>query len=597
MSPCFGRRVALLLLSCALSSAALAGVNAWTFVGPEGGQARAVAFHPTQPNVMFTAAGYSVYRSIDSGQTWTPVRNGVQDTWTRFVFDPANPSRIMMSAGDKLWRSDDGGLSFNVALGPVANTWHQTLAIAPNGTLYVSTINDGVFASTNFGSTWVARLLVPNGDFVRDVVVDPQNSATVYALTYENRLFRSPDAGDNWVTLTAPSFAFKIAVDPGASGQLLIAAYGGVYSSQDFGATWTLDAGTGGSYSWVGYQPSTTGGAAIALGDQSPTLHRSSRTGPWNPGVTLKVRSDDAAFEPLHDDPSNIRLLFASAAGPLYTQNGGVSYTVRAQGIRAASAYALAAENVQGAVYAAFQSGPIGVWRRTASGWAEVDNVELLAKIPSAFLPLALAAHDNTLFVGSATALLRSTDAGQSWSPPYNGFGGGLPRVLAFAPSNPQILYLGHDGQGVYRTDDQGTVWVPRSTGAPTGIGAVAVDPLNPEIAYVGDRYGGAAHVLFKTTNGGASWAPVASGPNVQAIESLAVNPANGQVLYAGGPGSGEGLFKSVDGGGSWQRVGAPIGDAPGVSIAIDPIVTTNVVMAMNSIADGAARSVDAGAT
>jgi hypothetical protein len=75
------------------------------------------------------------------------------------------------------------------------------------------------------------------------------------------------------------------------------------------------------------------------------------------------------------------------------------------------------------------------------------------------------------------------------------------------------------------------------------------------------------------------------------------VTPTNGQVVYGGGGGNGEGLFKSVDAGGSWQRVGAPIGDAPGWSIAIDPIVTTNLVMAMNSIRDGAARSVDAGAT
>jgi uncharacterized repeat protein (TIGR01451 family) len=597
------------LLLVALATPALAGVNSWTPVGPDGGAVRAVAFHPSQPGVMFAAASYSIYRSSDSGQTWAQVRDGVPNSPTRIVVDPTNGNRIMTSGVATLFRSDDGGLTFNPTLGPTANRNIATLTIAPDGSaVYVATYPGSVFRSGDFGATWVERSTgLPTNDTVRDLVVDPRSTNTLYAITTSSGLYRSIDAGLNWNQLAnAPNVPmFKIAVDPGDSNQLLLAAYGGLYSSPDAGTTWVLDPLAGNYFVWVGYHPSPTSrvGAAVAIGANGlgPTLRRSSRNDPWVAGATLKIIAEDAAFDPLSTDVVNSTLLVASPEGPLYTQNGGASYVVRSQGIRAAAAIlAATTDDPQGTIYAAFTSGPIGILRRTASGWLPVDNTELRNAVPFAFQPIALAVdphQGDTVFVSANASLLRSLDGGQSWSPPHPTFSGVLPRSIAFAPSNSQIMYLGADGQGAYYTDDQGVTWLPRATGLPSSIGAIAVDSQNPNIAYAGDRLGPNAPVIFKTTNGGTNWAPASTGLSVQAISAIAVTPSANGPVYAGGGGNGEGLFTSTDAGATWTRVGAPIGDAPGISIAIDPIVTTNVVMALNSIGMGAARSVDAGAT
>jgi uncharacterized repeat protein (TIGR01451 family) len=274
---------------------------------------------------------------------------------------------------------------------------------------------------------------------------------------------------------------------------------------------------------------------------------------------------------------------------------------VRSQGIRAATAYALVGANdAQGSVYAAFSSGPIGVHRRTPSGWVALDNVELRT-LARTFQPLGIAvdpSNAETLLVASTSNILKTIDGGQSWTAPNTGLpNAALPRVFAFAPSNPLVVYTGLDGQGVYRSTNTGDSWAPRSAGLPSRIGVVVADPNDADFAYAADIPSQGNAQIFKTVDAGITWVPAAAGLTVESIDSIAIDPTNPQVLYAGGVGNGEGMFKTTNGGQNWTRVGAPIGDAPGVSIAVDPIVPTNVVMAMNSIANGAARSVDGGAT
>lgn len=601
----------LLLLLAAFAAPALAGVNTWTPVGPDGGAVRAIAFHPSQPGVMFAAAGYSIYRSADRGQSWTMVRDGLTNGPTRIIVDPTNGSRVMTSGGGTIFRSDDGGLSFNATFGPTSNQTIATLAVALDGSaVYAGTYPGSVFRSTDFGTNWTERSNgLPANDVARDIVVDPGNANTLYVITSSSGVYRSTNAGVNWSRLlNAPNLPiFEIAVDPGDSNQLLLAAYGGLFSSPDAGATWVLDPLAGNFFFWVGYHPSPTSrvGAAVAIQGLGRTLRRSSRTSPWVAGASLKMQTEDAAFDPLSTDVVNSTLLLATPQGPLFTQDGGASYAVRSQGIRAADVYGLAAatNDPLGTIYAAFASGPVGLQRRDPSGWAPVDNVELRDKVTFAFQPMALAVDPNnaqTVFIASGSSLMRSFDGGNSWQGPHPAFTFPIvvPRVAAFAPSNSRILYLGADGQGVYYSNDGGDTWLPRTTGSPSSIGAVAVDSQDPNTAYVGDRIGGqGATLLFKTTDGGLNWAPASTGLSAQAVEAIAVTPSTNGPVYAGGGGSGAGLFKSTDGAASWSRVGAPIGNAPGTSIAIDPVVATNVVMAMSSIANGAARSVDAGAT
>ncbi len=98
----------------------------------------------------------------------------------------------------------------------------------------------------------------------------------------------------------------------------------------------------------------------------------------------------------------------------------------------------------------------------------------------------------------------------------------------------------------------------------PTNIGGrincIEVDPTNESIIYAGSSNGG----IFKTTDGGTNWNPVADDFSYMAIGDIAIDPNNSQIIYAGTgdpnisglPHIGDGIYKSLDGGATWNHMG-----------------------------------------
>lgn len=140
----------------------------------------------------------------------------------------------------------------------------------------------------------------------------------------------------------------------------------------------------------------------------------------------------------------------------------------------------------------------------------------------------------------------------------------------------------------------------------PTGIGGkvrtVVFHPTDPNIGWVGAVGGG----VYKTTNGGASWFPVGDGMSNLAVGALAVDPTNPNILYAGtgdrgyqmiGALPGNGLHKSIDGGLTWTHLSAT--DTSGSDhfeytseIALNPAQPSHLYVATYA---GIFRSLDSG--
>lgn len=150
----------------------------------------------------------------------------------------------------------------------------------------------------------------------------------------------------------------------------------------------------------------------------------------------------------------------------------------------------------------------------------------------------------------------------------------GLCAAIAVLPSNPNVIYMGTAGGGIWKTRDGGTSWTPifdRQLALGIGEpGALAIDPGNPSVIYVGTSARNALVQqqagLFKSTDGGASWIQLGSGYPAgntgnaiqfvnQWINVVIVDPANSNILYLG---STSGFFRSTDGGRNWTAgVGA----------------------------------------
>jgi photosystem II stability/assembly factor-like uncharacterized protein len=135
-------------------------------------------------------------------------------------------------------------------------------------------------------------------------------------------------------------------------------------------------------------------------------------------------------------------------------------------------------------------------------------------------------------------------------------------------------LYAGTVGQSVWRSKDGGVSWHRASAGifVESQIRALAVHPTQPSILFAGTDAG-----VFRTENGGDRWERLDSPMNEMQIWSLAINPHNPDTIFAGTcPSS---LFKSVDGGNSWKQLDVELAEEcaggaiiPRVtSMAVDP--------------------------
>ena len=221
----------------------------------------------------------------------------------------------------------------------------------------------------------------------------------------------------------------------------------------------------------------------------------------------------------------------------------------------------------------------------------------------------------------------KTTDYGLTWDPMFDDQPIGSVGALAIAPTNPNIIYVGSGeglrrpdlsvGDGIYKSADGGRMWQHLGLRDAQQIGAILVDPQDPNrvfVAVVGHPYGpNSERGVFRSTDGGTTWQKVLyKDENIGAID-LAFDPTNPQKIYAvlwasrrppwttgssyGAPGSG--LFKSADGGTTWQELtsGLPSGaDLGRIGLAIAPSDPRRIyALVQSEKAGGVYRSDDAG--
>src|SRR5262249_22604674 len=174
----------------------------------------------------------------------------------------------------------------------------------------------------------------------------------------------------------------------------------------------------------------------------------------------------------------------------------------------------------------------------------------------------------------------KTNDYGRTWDPIFDDQPTGSIGALAVAPSNPDIIYVGSGeglqrpdlstGDGIYKSTDGGKTW--KHVGLRDGqqIGAIIVDPADPNrlfVAVLGHPYGAnEERGVFRSTDGGATWQKVLYKDENTGAIALSFAPGNAQIVYADlwasrqGPwengsweGKTSGLYKSTDGGSTWR--------------------------------------------
>ena len=172
-------------------------------------------------------------------------------------------------------------------------------------------------------------------------------------------------------------------------------------------------------------------------------------------------------------------------------------------------------------------------------------------------------------------------------------------------------------GDGVYRSDDGGATWRHLGLADTHAIGRIRIHPTDPDRVYVaalGHPFGpNPERGVFRTTDGGKTWERVLFRDEYTGAVDLVMDPSDPDVLYAtlwqvyrkpwrlwsGGEGSG--IFKSTDGGDTWAEItrnpGLPDGVLGKITIAVSGADPNRVWANLEAERGGLYRSDDGGAS
>jgi photosystem II stability/assembly factor-like uncharacterized protein len=176
-------------------------------------------------------------------------------------------------------------------------------------------------------------------------------------------------------------------------------------------------------------------------------------------------------------------------------------------------------------------------------------------------------------------------------------------RAIAFAPSNPAVVYAGvsaffsagtfddrMDARGIYISENGGGRWreANDANSRDANVAAIAVAPHDPRIVYAATCNRG----LLRSTDGGQRWQTMRIGQRVRDVRALAIDPTDPQIVYAGVRDGG--VWKSVDGGKRWQQSSSGMDPEASVTdIVLDP--TDSRILYAADIRTGVYRSEDGG--
>jgi len=559
----------------------------WRPVGPfRGGRVTAVAGVVDQPLVYYMGAtGGGVWKTTDGGLTWQATSDkdftagsigaiavAPSDPNVVYVGTGESPIRGNLSPGDGMYRSTDAGKTWiKIGLADAGQVAH--IAVHPRNAdlVYVAVVGHafgpnatrGVFRSKDGGKTWEKILFKNDSTGAIDLAMDPTNARILYAGFWQavrrpwelvsggpgSGIWKSTDGGDTWkdITLSRGLPAgiigkIGLAVSPVSHDRvwaLVEADSGGLFRSNDGGATWTRSSGDNEIrqrawyFTHVVADPGNVDGVYVL----NVTLLKSVDGGK----TFTNLHAPHGDHHALWIDPRDPqRMINGNDGGATVSQNGGAT-------------------------------------------WTTLDNqptAQFYHVITTTHFPYRLcgAQQDNsTVCIASRTDRLGISD--KDW---YE-VGGGESGWIAARQDDPDVVFAGSYGGYITRFDRR--TGQARAVNAwpdnPMGWGAAALkyrfqwtfpivlSPTNPNDLYIG------AQVVFKSVNDGRSWQVISpdltrnetakQGPSggpitkdntsieyYNTVFTVAPSPRDSQLIWAG---TDDGLVQVTrDGGRTWQN-------------------------------------------
>ncbi len=571
---------------------------------------RDIVFHPAAPETMYAGTQRGMYRSFDEGNSWSLMRppgywyNNIKD----LEIHPVDHDIIFAGGSSTNVKSTDGGNSwYDLDLPWVAVVAIRTDPLRPD-TIYLATQSApqglSVFRSEDLGESWYQiHNDLDSTMWAWDLAIDPVNSNTLYLGGSSHPqgtgvcLEKTTDAGEHWFDITPPGLVspwiITITISPFDHSTVYICTEAtGVLKSTDGGETWReinegLDARTAAKVEI----DSVT--AYLYLGTYYHGIYRSTNGGESWQKISNNI--NQANCEDLSINRHDSDSLYVASIGGVYRSVDGASswqnveldfpfYETRANGVQI-DPYD------PNYVYVSFYDyrglGEGGIFRSTDGGetWDMFTNGLPEGGYYGKFAVADYGDGSRRLFLG-AVGLYYSDDLGENWALCQ----GGLPSDLYYgrievSNVDPDLIFVSDwgDPRLVYRSTDGGQTWAALSSPPGNGaINSIACDPFNSDIVYACRSHEG----VFRSTDTGQSWVDISNNlprdPDYFIPSGVAINPLNPQILYVNS--ARYGIFVSHDGGRSWEdfNEGLRTGYSHAVT-AIAPSDTNRIFLATSS--------------
>ena len=186
-------------------------------------------------------------------------------------------------------------------------------------------------------------------------------------------------------------------------------------------------------------------------------------------------------------------------------------------------------------------------------------------------------------WAASPDGLVADDLAALQWREVGTAMSSGRVARLAVHPTDPRIIYAATASSGLWKTVNGGTTWAPIfEHQSSVSMGAVTLDPNDPETIWVGtgeqnnvrsSQYGDG---VYRSRDGGATWEHMGL-KDSRHVGRILVHPKDSSTVYVAalgslwGPSEDRGLYRTRDGGKSWTRLLRPSQFTGVVEVAMHP--------------------------
>ncbi|HUB29592.1 MAG TPA: hypothetical protein VL967_07835 [Terracidiphilus sp.] len=416
----------------------------WTQISPAGSkeihEIESLAVDPTNPEIVYAGTWHLPWKTADGGKSWHNIKKGVIDDSDVFsiIIDPKNPRVVYASACSGIYKSETSGALFRRIHG-IPSTARRTRVLRQDpsnrNVVYAGT-TEGLYKTINGGKTF--KRMTADDVIVNDVFIDPENSQRVLLATDRGGVLASSDGAATFVAENRGISERKVAAlladfeNPHRifAGVVNDKAFGSVFVSNDDGADWKQMADGLGGRDVFALAESPEG--TVAAGTSSGIFVLDRDASAWLP----KNAIDHGTAAP--GDPKTK----ADAR-----KSGSKPPSPAPQEMLDGRVFAL---DLSGAVWLAATSGGLYTSSDKGATWQGGPVMGIGGY-------LSAAAHGSLMAAATPDSVVLSGDAGQSWRP--ISIPAALAHIRGLAFSSDGTLWLG-GREGVYFSRDEGKSWM-----------------------------------------------------------------------------------------------------------------------------------------